>query len=417
MHATADATLNPIKSSSASGDLRAGAPVTPEAFETIRSRMMLEFCKWDSQIGDTTTLASFPLLIRGSAWRRLAMLAEAATAELLTAENELLFRPELHCDLGIPRAILRVLSGNRPPSPAAARVMRFDFHPTPEGWLVSEVNSDVPGGFTESSSFTGLMAEHFTASSAGCPGEAWADAIASAGQSAALLYAPGYLEDMQIMAYLSDRLAERGVCTHLAKPQQLRFTEGSAYFESSTFHGFVDVIVRFFQAEWLANTGRRCNWEPLFVGGRTPIANPASAILTESKRFPLIMSRLRTEMPTWRALLPETRDPREAPWKRDDSWIVKTALCNTGDTVCMRDRLTPRKWGQIRREIFFRPGDWIAQRRFEASPIDSPAGTIYPCIGVYTINGKAAGIYGRFSNRPLIDYAAVDAAVLVEDDA
>jgi hypothetical protein len=37
---------------------------------------------------------------------------------------------------------------------------------------------------------------------------------------------------------------------------------------------------------------------------------------------------------------------------------------------------------------------------------------MYPCLGVYTIDGRAAGIYGRLSARPLVDYAAVDVAVL-----
>jgi glutathionylspermidine synthase len=294
--------------------------------------------------------------------------------------------------------------------------MRFDFHPATDGWRVSEVNSDVPGGFTESSSFTALMSEHFAASTAGCPVAAWADAIARAGQPAALLYAPGILEDMQIMAYLSDRLAERGVRALLAKPQQLRFSDGRAYLASANYPGPIGVIVRFFQAEWLFRTGRRRNWQPLFVGGRTPVANPATTILTESKRFALVMDRLRTPMTTWRTLLPETRDPRDAPWKSGDGWIVKTALCNTGDTVCMRDQVKPRTWRQIRREIFFFPRAWVAQRRFDASPLDSPAGCVYPCIGVYTVDGKAAGIYGRFSTKPLIDYSAVDVAVLVEDE-
>src|SRR5699024_9599324 len=31
------------------------------------------------------------------------------------------------------------------------RLMRFDFHPTTQGFKVSEVNSDVPGGFAEAS--------------------------------------------------------------------------------------------------------------------------------------------------------------------------------------------------------------------------------------------------------------------------
>ena len=34
---------------------------------------------------------------------------------------------------------------------------------------------------------------------------------------------------------------------------------------------------------------------------------------------------------------------------------------------------------------------------------------------VYTIDGRAAGIYGRLSPRPLVDYSAVDVAVLMND--
>jgi glutathionylspermidine synthase len=391
--------------------------VPADIFESIRRRMMLEFCKWDTQIGDTATLSSFPLLIGRSTWRQLTRLAESATAELLAAERELLTRPDLHRELGLPRAIRRMLGRGLLPSPAAVRVMRFDFHPTPQGWSVSEVNSDVPGGFTESSSFTSLMSEHCSALPAGVPAAPWADAVARAGRTAALVYAPGYLEDMQIMVYLSDLLTERGVAAHLAKPQQLEFVDGGACLRSATYDGPVDAIVRFFQAEWLANLKNRRNWEPLFVGGRTPIANPATAILTETKRLPLVMDRLKAPMTVWRTLLPETRDPRDAPWKKDDRWIVKTALCNTGDTVGMRGQVRPREWRRMRREIFFGPGGWIAQRRFEASPIDSPAGEIYPCLGVYTVDGAAAGIYGGYSTKPLIDYAAVDAAVLVEEYA
>ena len=49
-------------------------------------------------------------------------------------------------------------------------------------------------------------------------------------------------------------------------------------------------------------------------------------------------------------------------------------------------------------------------------PDSSPAGPIYPCIGIYTVNGCPKGIYGRFSYTPVIDFAAVDVAVLIADD-
>jgi hypothetical protein len=41
---------------------------------------------------------------------------------------------------------------------------------------------------------------------------------------------------------------------------------------------------------------------------------------------------------------------------------------------------------------------------------------MYPCIGVYTIDGIAAGIYARIAARPVVDYRAIDVACLVEPD-
>jgi hypothetical protein len=38
---------------------------------------------------------------------------------------------------------------------------------------------------------------------------------------------------------------------------------------------------------------------------------------------------------------------------------------------------------------------------------------VYPCIGVFTINGEAAGTYTRVGLRPVIDYNAMDAALLI----
>ena len=153
----------------------------------------------------------------------------------------------------------------------------------------------------------------------------------------------------------------------------------------------------------------------LFLGGRTPVGNPGYAALTEIKRFPLAWDKLSTSLPTWRRLLPLTVDPRDADWRRDESWLIKSAYCNTGDTVAIRSLLTPAQWRNAAFWTWLNPGTWIAQKRFEALPVPSPDGPIYPCIGVYTVNGEPCGIYGRFSPRPIIDFAAVDVAVLVTD--
>jgi len=143
------------------------------------------------------------------------------------------------------------------------------------------------------------------------------------------------------------------------------------------------------------------------------VANPGVAVLTESKRFPLTWDHLSSALPTWRRLLPQTLDPRNAPWAADDGWLLKSPYCNTGDSVSIRSLMTPRQWAAVRRAVWFHPSGWVAQRRFETFAVSTPMGEVFPCIGVFTINGHAAGAYARISRRPLIDYSAIDVALLV----
>jgi hypothetical protein len=127
-------------------------------------------------------------------------------AEAGAAEREISQRPELLPLLGLP-ALRRVMAEQEPLTPAAGRVIRFDFHFTPEGWRISEANSDVPGGFSEASYFTGLLAANYPLLRlAGNPAETWCDALAAcagAGGQVALLSAPPLLEDHQVMAFLA----------------------------------------------------------------------------------------------------------------------------------------------------------------------------------------------------------------------
>ena len=145
------------------------------------------------------------------------------------------------------------------------------------------------------------------------------------------------------------------------------------------------------------------------------MANPALAVISESKRFPLVWDKLATPLPAWRALLPETRDPRVASWHRDDGWLLKTAFCNTGDTVAVREFMRPTDWLGAQMAVHLTPSKWVAQRRFESIPVPTPAGPRHVCVGVYTVNGRAAGAYARMSARAVIDFQAVDVALLLEN--
>ncbi len=400
--------------------LRSEAALSATAFSIVRRRSILEGCKWDPQVGDVDTLAPFPLVMKSRVWQEIAAQAEKLTAEAIAAETEILERPELSRSLGLPRTLRPVLAEKTPPTPSAGRVMRFDFHPTPQGWRISEVNSDVPGGFSEASHFTALMAEHYPhLTAAGNPGADWSDALAEAAQPlgvVALLSAPGYMEDHQVIAFLAARLRERGCRTCSARPEQILWHGGMAHLDTPWHRGPAGAIVKFYQAEWLARLPESCGWKNFFRGGKTPVTSPASAVISESKRFPLVWDKLSRSMPTWRALLPETRDPRDTPWPRDDAWLVKTAFCNTGDTVSIRELMRPADWLRTRLAVRLSPNRWVAQCRFESVPVATPNGLQHVCVGVYTVNGRAAGAYARLSPKPLIKFAASDVALLLEAD-
>jgi hypothetical protein len=396
------------------------ATVKNEAWSEIRRRAVLDGCKWDPQVGDIDTLSPFPLVLNTSVWKLLARYAEQLSAEAISAEDEISHRPDLIAHLGLPRALRRLLTEDLPLTPAAGRVMRFDFHHTTQGWRISEANSDVPGGFSEASHFTELMAGYFpNLRPAGNPGGVWSKALAAAAGPAGvvtLLSAPGYMEDHQVVAFLSRQLREDGCIAHLAKPEQIVWRNGAGYLDTAWYRGPVNAIVKFYQAEWLARMPSRLGWEMFFRGGNTPVANPPLAVISESKRFPLVWDRLSDRMPAWRTLLPETRDPRDAPWSSDETWLMKTAMCNNGDNVLVRSLVSPKTWFRVRMAVQFSPGQWIAQRRFESVPVSTPVGPRHVCIGVYTVNGRAAGAYARLSKKPVIDYSAADAALLLKDD-
>src|SRR5436190_15953194 len=217
--------------------------------------------------GDVDTFTPFPLVLKRSVWEQIASQAEQLTQEAVTAEEEISRRPELLKLLGLPTALSRVLAEGAPITPAAGRVIRFDFHYTTQGWRISEANSDVPGGFSEASYFTALMAEYFSdLKLAGNPGAIWSDSLASVakpGGVVALLFAPGYMEDCQVVSFLAARLRERGCTAHLAKPEQICWHEGQASLSTSWHSGPLDAILRFYQAEWLTRLHPKVGWSHL----------------------------------------------------------------------------------------------------------------------------------------------------------
>ena len=300
--------------------------------------------------------------------------------------------------------------------------MRFDFHYTTDGWRVSEVNSDVPGGYAEASRFTELVSHCVpeTRPPGDPSGELMNLVLSAIGEHGciALLSAPGFLEDQQVTAFLASQAQERGLRPLLIhSPSQLSWKSGNAHAIVQGMQVRVDGIIRFYQGEWLAKLPSSCGWKWLLFEGRTPVTNVFASLLTESKRLPLACRHLKTKMPTWQLLLPESRDPREIPLNGCGSWIVKAAFSNTGDHVYIPDSMERGARRELVQRIQKRPDGWVAQRRFDPVPVPSDLGPLQVCLGVFTMNGRAAGIYARGTTKPVVDYSAMDIATLVYEES
>ena len=395
-------------------------PLPAGCMRELRRRAIFECCKWDPQVEDVDTLAPLALVLKQSTWRELARIAEALARETSAMESALIQRPDLHRPLALPRRVRKALAGleNAGTRPEDVRVIRFDFHLAEEGWRISEANTDVPGGYNEASGWAALVAEHVSEGvPTGDPAGQLVQSIcarAPALGTVALVHATAYTDDRQVMTFLARRCEQSGLKAVLAAPDHLRWEKGQASIRTGWFTGRADFVFRFFPAEWLVNLPRGSSWPYYFGGSTTPVCNPATALLTQSKRLPLVWRELGVEFPTWRQMLPETRGPRDTPWRSDAGWVLKPALGRVGEMVGLAGVTGEREWKLIRRGARWGARHWVAQRRFTPSPLRVNGQCWYPCLGVFTINGRAAGIYGRAAPQPLINHTARDLAVLVE---
>ncbi|HMI52657.1 MAG TPA: glutathionylspermidine synthase family protein [Candidatus Saccharimonadales bacterium] len=385
----------------------------------LQRRAIFEFCKWDIHSEDHDVLASFPIFLGQETAEHLNQLAERLAQETIAAEAEILQRPNLLKRLGLPRSIRKILQRDAKVQRGSAhlRVMRFDFHPTDAGWKISEVNSDVPGGFIEASGWNRLYGEQCTAINEPLStSDIYADAIyriVGNGGIAALVHATNFSDDRQVMQQLARCVVKRGMKVALLGPANLRWVDGLAEISTDFASGRPDLVVRFFPAEWLPHAGSDSCWKAYFRPTRIPLSNPGSAIVSQTKRLPLIWHELRTNLPTWQDLLPHTCEVEEVRGPLDDSWVLKPALGRVGEGIAIRGISTVSDFLQHERQAHHRPEEWVAQKRFAISPVNTESGIRYPCIGVFTIEGKAAGFYGRVSEQPIITHQAQDAAVLV----
>ena len=385
--------------------------------------VMLDCYKWDPQFCDNNTVAKYALVLSEKEHEELKLLTEKLIKETTEAENFLNKNLKYTKALEIPNKFRSDIKSMKNYNPDKhIRLMRFDFHPTLENkWAVSEVNSDVPGGFAEATlmnrkSLEYLSNENYYAISFG---DFLADAIKKKVRQEGrimLVHCTSYSDDRQIMQFLGDKLSGMGYEVIYAAADQLKFENGKAISILNNREGEVDGIIRFSPLEWVADMKTK-NWHGYF-DTETVSCNHPIAIFAQTKRFPFVWDLLESkgiDLSTWRELLPETLEVNDK--KVDDKFIYKPVYGRVGENISIKEACKDDEYKKILKDVKRHPKKYLAQKKFNSRPLTNEDGEeFHVCIGSYGVENSHAGYYARISRSPRIDSYAADIPVLIEKE-
>ncbi len=395
--------------------------IPKDKYDEYRIDLMFDAYKWDPQFFDSNTIAKQALVITDEEHKELERLTEQLDEETRKAEDLLNKNLKLAKPLALPKKTYKELKKMKNYDPDKhIRLMRYDFHPTIEGkWAVSEVNSDVPGGFAESSIMPQMAIDVLNKKRYWYKnfGDILTNAIikkVKAKGTIVLVHCTSYSDDRQVMQFLGDKLKQLGVRIIYAAADHLRFKNQEAFSILDGNEGKVDAIIRFTPLEWLIDI-RPKHWEGYF-DTITPSCNHPIAIFAQTKRFPLVWDQLEKQgirLSTWRQLLPETVEVKNAKHKND--YIFKPACGRVGEKISIKEACKEDEYRKIMADVKKHPKKYLAQKKFNSKPLISEEGeSFHVCLGSYSVEGKHAGYYARISKLPRIDSYAADIPVLIE---
>lgn len=392
-----------------------------DKYDDYRLDLIFNCYKWDPQFLDNNTIAKYVLVITKEEHEELEKLTEMLDKETRQAEEYLNHNLKLAKPLSLPKKIYKELKNMKNYEPDKhIRLMRYDFHPTLENkWAVSEVNSDVPGGFAEASLMPQaakklLMEEKYWYKNFG---EILVNSISKKVQTNGtiiLVHCTSYSDDRQVMQFLGDKLKRAGFNIIYAAADHLKFENNEAISILDGNEGKVDAIFRFTPLEWLKDIKPK-RWQGYFDTITTSCNHPI-AIFAQTKRFPLVwdvLEKREIKLDTWKKLLPETLEIKDA--KNKEGYIYKTACGRVGEKISIKEACKDDEYKEIMKDVKRHPKQYIAQKRFNSKPMVSEDGeNFHVCLGSYSVDGKHAGYYARISKTPRIDSNAADIPVLIE---
>lgn len=395
--------------------------IPEEKFSEYRLNAIFDCYKWDPQFLDNYTLAKHALVLTETEYQEIKELTEKLDEETRNAEEFLNKNLRIAKKLALPKKIYKELeSMSNYESDKHIRLMRYDFHPTIDNtWAVSEVNSDVPGGFAEATLLPVLAIKTIGLKNVYSIkfGDILAEAIKNKTKPNGKIFfvhCTCYSDDRQVMQYIGDKMESLGFKSIYGAADHLDFKDLKAYSVLTGNEGEIDCIFRFTPLEWLKDIKPR-TWGGYF-NTVTPSCNHPIAIFAQTKRFPLIWDELEKnniKLDTWRKLLPDTIEVDQAKGK--DGYIFKPACGRVGEKISIKEACMDDEYELILKDIKKHKKEYLAQKKFISKPIISPEGKEYHvCLGSYTVDGKHAGFYARISNLPRIDSNAQDIPVIIE---
>jgi len=386
-----------------------------------RVSAMFDCYKWDPQFCDSNTLAKYVLVLTKEENEEVKKLTENLDKETRLAEIYLNKNVKVAKKLLLPKKVLsKILSMQSYDGKQNIRLMRYDFHPTiNNSWAVTEVNSDVPGGFAESSLLPNLARQiiNMPELEYNSFGEKMVEHINKCLKQKGtimMVHCTCFSDDRQVMQYMGDRLEKEGYRIIYGAADHVNFKNKKAYSILENNQGEIDLIFRFTPIEWLIQMKPR-RWDGYF-DTITKSCNHPIAIYAQSKRFPFVWNDLEEagiSMKTWKSLFPDTLDVNDVGSK--SGYIYKPVYGRVGERISIKEACKDDEYKKILCDVKRHPKQYIAQKRFESKTLKGEDGIEYHiCLGSYVIEGEHAGYYARMSSYPRIDSYAADIPVLIE---
>ena len=390
-------------------------------YYNYRIDAMFDCYKWDPQFEDANTLSEYALVLTKEEAEEVATLTEQLEQE--TEEVELLLKNHLRFakQLQIPKDLWKELKKMRNYNPQNhIRLTRYDFHQTIDNkWVISEINSDVPGGFAESSLLPKLAIQYlkkpnYTSIDFGENLQKVIQKKVKPNGTIMLAHCTSFSDDRQVMQYLGDELSKKNYQILYGSVDHITFKNKEAYSILEGYKQKIDGMIRFTPLEWIAKF-RPKTWKGLF-DTTTPSCNFPIAIFTQTKRFPLIWDTLEKnniKINTWKKLLPKTMEIKKV--SHQEKVIYKPAWGRVGENISIKEACSEKEYETILKDVKKHPKKYIAQEKFISKPLEtSSKQTYHICLGSYAIDKKHGGFYARMSSIPRIDSQAQDIPVIIE---